>query len=102
MQRQDDISRITGRPVIHKGTSTLNPAKDLPLLKLIRNATFISRLQLELLIAGQTKETNYDCRNRRLTRLVKHDQLQTYPQCWPYQGRVFAITHAGLNTLLSG
>ena len=99
MQRQDEVSRITGRPVIHKGTSTLNPAKDLPLLKLIRNATFISRLQLELLIAGQTKETNYDCRNRRLTRLVKHDQLQTYPQCWPYQGRIFAITHAGLNTL---
>jgi hypothetical protein len=99
MQRQDDISRPARRPVTRTGRSLLNPSRDLPLLKLIRDATFISRQQVELLIAGQTKETNYDCRNRRLTRLVDLNQLQIYPQCFPYPGRIFAITQAGLNTL---
>ena len=99
MQRQGDISRITGRPVIHRDTSTLSPAKYLPLLKLIRDATFISRLQLELLIAGQTKETNYDCRNRRLSHLVELGLIQVYPECFSYPGRVFGITPRGMKIL---
>lgn len=99
MQRQGGISRITGRPVIHKGTSTLNPSKDLPLLKLIRDATFISRVQVELLIAGQTKETNYDCRNRRLSHLVELGLIQVYPECFSYPGRVCGITPRGMKIL---
>jgi hypothetical protein len=86
VQGQDVISRPGRRPVTHTGKSLLNPAKDLPLLLLIRDATFISRQQLELLIAGRTKELNYDCRNRRLARLVELDQIQIYPQCFPYPG----------------
>ena len=99
MQGQDVISRTGRRPVTHAGKSLLNPARDLPLLLLIRDATFISRQQLELLIAGRTEEVNYDCRNRRLARLVELNQIQIYPQCFPYPGRIFAITQAGINTL---
>ena len=99
MQGQDVISRTGRRPVTHTGKSLLNPARDLPLLLLIRDATFISRQQLELLIAGRTEEVNYDCRNRRLARLVELNQIQIYPQCFPYPGRIFAITQAGINTL---
>ena len=99
MQGQDVISRPGQRPVTHAGKSLLNPARDLPLLLLIRDATFISRQQLELLIAGRTEEVNYDCRNRRLARLVDLNQIQIYPQCFPYPGRIFAITQAGINTL---
>ena len=62
-----------------KANLILNPAKDFPLLQLIRDATFISRQQLELLIAGQTKEMNYDSRNRRLARLVELGQIKVYP-----------------------
>jgi hypothetical protein len=99
MQGQDVISRPGRRPVTHKGKYLLNPKKDLPLLQLIRDATFISRQQIELLIAGRTEEVNYRCRNRRLERLVKLNQIQIYPQCFPYPGRIFAITQAGINTL---
>ena len=99
MQGQDVISRPGRRPVTHKGKYLLNPKKDLPLLQLIRDATFISRQQIELLIAGRTEEVNYDCRNRRLARLVDLNQIQIYPQCFPYPGRIFAITQAGINTL---
>jgi hypothetical protein len=99
VQGQDVISRTGRRPVTHTGKSLLNPARDLPLLLLIRDATFISRQQLELLIAGRTEEVNYDCRNRRLARLVELNQIQIYPQCFPYPGRIFAITQAGINTL---
>src|ERR1035437_10027168 len=99
MQGQDVISRPGRRPVPHKGKYLLNPKKDLPLLQLIRDATFISRQQIELLIAGRTEEVNYRCRNRRLERLVELNQIQIYPQCFPYPGRIFAITHAGINTL---
>ena len=99
MQGQDVISRPGRRPVTHKGKYLLNPKKDLPLLQLIRDATFISRQQIELLIAGRTEEVNYRCRNRRLERLVELNQIQIYPQCLPYPGRIFAITQAGINTL---
>jgi hypothetical protein len=99
VQGQDVISRPARRPVTQKGLSLLNPAKDLPLLQLIRDATFISRQQIELLIAGRTEEVNYRCRNRRLERLVELNQIQIYPQCFPYPGRIFAITQAGINTL---
>ena len=99
MQGQDVISRTDRRPVTHKGTSTLNPAKDLPLLKLIRDATFISRQQLELLIAGQTKETNYVSRNRRLAHLVELGQIKVYPPCYSYRGQVFGITERGMKIL---
>jgi hypothetical protein len=99
MQGQDVISRPGRRPVTHKGKYLLNPKKDLPLLQLIRDATFISRQQIELLIAGRTEEVNYRCRNRRLERLVELNQIQIYPQCFPYPGRIFAITQAGINTL---
>ena len=99
MQGQDVISRPGRRPVTHKGKYLLNPKKDLPLLQLIRDATFISRQQIELLIASRTEEVNYRCRNRRLERLVELNQIQIYPQCFPYPGRIFAITQAGINTL---
>ena len=99
VQGRNVISRPGRRPVTHAGKSLLNPARDLPLLLLIRDATFISRQQLELLIAGRTEEVNYDCRNRRLARLVDLNQIQIYPQCFPYPGRIFAITQAGINTL---
>jgi hypothetical protein len=99
VQGQDVISRPGRRPVTHKGKYLLNPKKDLPLLQLIRDATFISRQQIELLIAGRTEEVNYRCRNRRLERLVELNQIQIYPQCFPYPGRIFAITQAGINTL---
>ena len=99
MQRQDDIPRPARRPVTHMGRFLLNPARDLPLLQLVRDATFISRQQIELLIAGRTQELNYDNRNRRIANLVKRDQLQICHECFPYPGRIFTITHAGLNTL---
>ena len=99
MQGQDVISRTGRRPVAHRGKSLLNAKKDLPLLLLIRDTTFISRQQLELLIAGRTDEVNYSCRNRRLARLVELNQIHIYPQCFPYPGRVFAITQGGINTL---
>jgi hypothetical protein len=83
----------------HTGKFLLSPAKDLPLLLLIRDATFISRQQIELLIAGRTNELNYHNRNRRLARLAELDQIQIYPQCFPYPGRIFAVTQQGMNTL---
>jgi hypothetical protein len=30
---------------------------------------------------------------------VELNQIQIYPQCFPYPGRIFAITQAGINTL---
>ena len=99
MRRQDDISRPAGRPVIHKGNFSLKPDRDLPLLSLIRDTTFISRQQIELLIDGRTNELNYHNRNRRLARLVELGQIQVYPQCFPYPGRVFGITQRGMETL---
>ena len=99
LQKQGDNSRPARRPVTHMGKFVLNPERDLPLLQLVRDATFISRQQIELLIADRTDESNYDNRNRRIARLVKRDQLQIYPQCFPYPGRIFAITYAGINTL---
>ncbi len=99
MQGQDVISRPGRRSVTHKGLFLLNPAKDLPILRLIRDATFISRPQIEVLIAGQTNELNDHNRNRRLARLAELDQIQIYPQCFPYPGRVFGISQQGMNTL---
>jgi hypothetical protein len=68
-------------------------------LLLIRESVFISRQQIELLIAGRTNELDYRNRNRRLARLVELGQIQTHPQCFPYPGRVFSITAQGMVTL---
>ena len=99
MRKQHDVSRPTGRPMTPKGNVQLNPAKDLRLLSLIRDATFISRQQIELLINGRTNELNYHNRNRRLARLVELGQVQVYPQCFSYPGRVFGITQRGMKIL---
>jgi hypothetical protein len=96
---QDVISRPGRRSVTRSGNFVLNPSKDLPLLLLIRDSTFITRQQIEVLIAGRTTELNYHNRNRRLARLEELKQLQIHPQCFPYPGRVFAITQQGMNTL---
>ena len=99
MQEPDVISRPGRRSVNSKGNCILNPSKDLPLLQLIRDATFISRQQIELLIPDRTNEVNYHSRNRRLARLVELNQIQIFPQCFPYPGRIFAVTQQGANTL---
>jgi hypothetical protein len=53
LQKQGDNSRPARRPVTHMGKFVLNPERDLPLLQLVRDATFISRQQIELLIADR-------------------------------------------------
>ena len=99
MQGQDIIYRTARQPVTQSGKLLLNPAKDLPLLLLVRDSTFISRQQIELLMVGRTSEVVYRSCNRRLAHLADINQIQLYPQCFPYPGRIFGITHAGIDTL---
>jgi len=99
VQGQDVISRPGRRPVTRKAKSSLNNARDLPLLQIIRDTTFIDRKQLEILIAGRTDETNYDSRNRRIARLVELGQLKIYPRCFSSSGRVYGITPRGMAIL---
>jgi hypothetical protein len=77
---------------------TLNSQRDLPLLSIIRDSTFINRDQIEVLLADAETES-YNGRNRRLALLASLGQLDIRPPHFPYPGRIFSVTESGMDTL---
>jgi hypothetical protein len=78
---------------------SLSP-RDLLLLKFIRNATFVTRVQTQSLapFVGIKFEDNKNL-NRRLRRLVKYGLLIVGKPAAPFAGSVYSISHMGLGSL---
>ncbi len=79
----------------------MNEQRDLPLLLLIRNATFISHAQL---LQRQTEaglETNPRAFYGRVKRFVTSGLIRIVGTIPPYAGRVYTITRLGLGVLES-
>lgn len=77
----------------------LNSARDLPLLRLIRDTTYITRHQIHALAtsAGITEDDKN--LNRRLRRLAA-DRLVSTAKPWaPFPGTIYSITQGGLLAL---
>jgi hypothetical protein len=77
----------------------LSELEDGGILKLVRNATFISRGQVHSLakrLKLSDKRSTIDWRLQRLSTIGLLDQL---PRIYPFRGAVYTITHAGLQVL---
>jgi hypothetical protein len=98
----EQIASSTRRVIpSRRGHLAISGERDIPLLELVRDCTYITRPQIEELGIGQVgrwKET-YRNRTRRLTRLVDMGQLTMHGQALPYRGMVYSIGRAGLVTL---
>jgi hypothetical protein len=81
---------------LQPGRLIISTEKDIPLLELVRDCTYITRSQIEQLATWQESYRN---RNRRLNRLVYMRQLTTHGQALPYKGMVYSVGRAGLATL---
>jgi hypothetical protein len=93
----EQIASSTRRRVEYRGRlPRLNPDMDIPLLELIRDSTYITRSQIDLL--SMQKEISRT-RNRRLTKLVDLRQLTLHEATVPYVGRVYSIARGGLVAL---
>jgi hypothetical protein len=105
METEQIASVTRGRVATRKGRLTISGERDIPLLELIRDCTYITRSQIEQLsrvpgaVRGFSKTESYRSRTRRLSRLVEIQQLATHGQMLPYQGVVYSIARAGLSTL---
>jgi hypothetical protein len=104
--QQEQIASVTrGRVATPQGRLTISGERDIPLLELIRDCTFITRSQIEQLsrvpgaVRGFSKTESYRSRTRRLSRLIEIQQLTTHGQMLPYKGIVYSIGRAGLATL---
>lgn len=83
---------------VEKTTSRyiLNMEKDIPLLVLIRDATFITQRQVYALWEGADSVKAIE---HRLYKLRSVGQVQEHGLAFPYPSRVLSITRAGLSTL---
>lgn len=97
-QQGNNISPEVSRSAL-RGTCRLSVSRDVPLLMAVRDATFVNRSQLETLMPEAAKPEDWRNRNARIRRLIALEQLAIHQQCFPYPGRVFSITQAGLRTL---
>jgi len=66
---------------------------------LIRDCVVITRDQIDTLLPASAKPEGTRSLNRRLARLSELGQLREHAQAFPFTGRVFSITAAGLETL---
>jgi len=96
METEQIASSTRGRVEYRGRLPRLSLSMDIPLLELIRNSTYITRLQIEQL---SRKKEVYRTRTRRLTRLVDLGQLSLREQSFPYDGRIYSIARGGLATL---
>jgi hypothetical protein len=71
--------------------------KDIPLLLLIRNATFITGRQIFALC--DKKKFTQDSIKARVRRLIQIAQIQEHGQAFPYPGTVLSISRGGMRTL---
>jgi hypothetical protein len=97
-----EVESNTGTPVTTSGRGrpySLSPTRDVPILQLVRDSTYITRPQVERLLPSTALLEDWTNRNKRLRRLVQLDQLHHHGQMFPYQGQVYSITRAGLGTL---
>jgi Replication-relaxation len=93
----EQIAPVTRRVIPPSpGRLTISMERDIPLLELVRDCTYITRSQIEELGSWQESYRN---RNRRLNRLVEIQHLTTHGQTLPYKGMVYSIGRAGLATL---
>lgn len=83
---------VERRPVRY----VLNMEKDIPLLVLIRNSTYITQRQIYALWEGDDSAKAIE---HRLYKLRTVGQLQEHGLAFPYPSRVLSITRAGLSTL---
>jgi hypothetical protein len=89
-------------PESRKGATVrarLSEARDGALLKLTRNATFISRRQVHLLAPKLKLDSKQKSLDWRLNRLSEIGLLEQLPAIYPFPGDVFCITRAGLQVL---
>jgi hypothetical protein len=77
----------------------LSQERDLPLLKLIRDTTYISRPQLHVLAPQVGIREDTKNLNRRLRRLVDSGLALAGKPWPPFAGTVYCISHAGLLAL---
>lgn len=78
---------------------TFSYERDVPILRFVRDATFISNEQLFASIMALSLEPNRRCFSWRVQRLVEGDLLRSFDPIWPYKGRVYGISRTGLSVL---
>jgi len=98
MEQQLSISGSGVRRRTTLNRRSLNHQRDIPILILIRNSVVITRNQIDTLLLASANEGTRPL-NRRLARLCDLGQIREHPQVFPFTGRVFSITAAGLETL---
>jgi hypothetical protein len=96
METEQIASSTRGRVEYRGRLPRLSLEKDIPLLEVIRDATYITRSQIDHV--SRPKEIA-NSRSRRLARLVDLQQLTLHAPSFPYPGRVYSIARAGLATL---
>ena len=77
----------------------LTETKDGPLLKLIRNSTFIAHSQLVALALKLNIATSRETVKWRVQRYVRIGMVEQLPRVYPYRGAVYTITKPGLSVL---
>ena len=96
--RQNDEAALSAeRPVSFR----MNEKRDLPLLLLVRNATFISHDQLLKRQLEASLETNPRALYGRVKRFLESGLIRSIGTIPPYAGRVYTITRLGLGVLES-
>jgi hypothetical protein len=93
--QEEHVSSGTGI-VIHTGRHRISLAGDVPLLEVIRDCTYITRPQIDLLCIKPEEQRN---RNRRLAKLLMLRQIKDHGKVFPYPNKVFSITREGLLSL---
>lgn len=96
-QSEEEFVELLERPVSFR----MNERRDLPLLLLIRNATFISHGQLLQRQLDAGLETNPRAFYGRIKRFLTSGLIRTVGTIPPYAGRVYTITRLGLGVLES-
>lgn len=76
-----------------------NRQRDLPLMIAVRNATFISHLQLWRQLEARGLESSKRSFSWRLQRLTDAGAIEKLPPRLPYPGAVYTITRLGLECL---
>lgn len=96
METEQVVTSAGGRLAHRSGRLVISMEKDIPLLELVRDCTYITRPQIEQLVRQQESYRN---RSRRLSRLVEIAHLATHGQETPYSGNVYSIARRGLAVL---
>lgn len=82
-----------------KGSISINPVRDVPLLQQVLRSSFITRVQLFEFLQLENLERSQRAFHHRLQRLISHGLLQKKRVSVNERGSVYTITDAGASLL---